>query len=45
LRTSIALIDQVRAVDVKRVKSYIGTLKPEIFKGIREKVINLFQGE
>ena len=40
-RPSVALIDQVRAVDVSRVRSYIGTLEQQIFQIIKDSLIEL----
>jgi len=37
-RDSIALIDQLRAVDVQRVQSYFGCLEKEIVNPIRRKI-------
>lgn len=38
---SIALIDQVCAVDVRRTKSFLGILPKELLKGIQDGLINL----
>jgi mRNA interferase MazF len=42
-RASIVLIDQVRAVDVRRVKAYLGTLEEKTFEPIRSSLCELFQ--
>jgi mRNA interferase MazF len=39
---SIALLDQVRALDVRRVNAYLGSLEPEIFTPIRNTLLRLF---
>lgn len=39
-RASTALVDQVRAVDVRRVKAYLGTLEAEVFELIRNSLVN-----
>ncbi|MDH7578741.1 MAG: type II toxin-antitoxin system PemK/MazF family toxin [Bacillota bacterium] len=44
-QASIALLDQLRAVDVRRVKAYLGRLEPEIFQPIRNSLIELFAKE
>lgn len=39
---SIALLDQVRAVDVRRVTAYLGTLGSEAFAPLRNGLLALF---
>jgi len=41
-RDSIALIDQLRAVDVQRVQYYLGCLDKEIYNPIRRNILRLF---
>ncbi|KKM08689.1 hypothetical protein SY88_22555 [Clostridiales bacterium PH28_bin88] len=41
-QASIALLDQVRALDVRRVNAYLGSLEPEIFTLIRNNLLQLF---
>lgn len=42
---SIALIDQVRAIDIRRVQAYLGSLEEPTFASIRSSLLKLFQGE
>ncbi|WP_434073177.1 type II toxin-antitoxin system PemK/MazF family toxin [Moorella naiadis (nom. illeg.)] len=42
-RASTVLIDQVRAVDVRRVRAYLGTLEETTFEPIRTSLLKLFQ--
>lgn len=42
-QTSIALIDQLREVDVSRIQTYIGSLPEEIFKPIHNCLLELFK--
>jgi mRNA interferase MazF len=42
---SIALLDQLRAVDVRRVKTYLGRLEAEIFHSIRNCLLELLGQE
>jgi len=42
LRASIVLVDQVRAVDIRRVKAYLGTLEAKIFEPIHNSLLKLF---
>jgi len=42
-RASTVLIDQVRAVDIRRVRAYIGTLEEAAFEPIRTNLLKLFQ--
>ncbi|MBC7336608.1 MAG: type II toxin-antitoxin system PemK/MazF family toxin [Clostridia bacterium] len=44
-RPSVALVDQVRAVDVKRVRGYLGTLGEMDFKLIKNSLLRLLGGE
>ena len=39
---SIALIDQLRAVDVRRVQFYLGCLEKDIFNPMRKSILRLF---
>jgi mRNA interferase MazF len=41
-QASIALLDQIRALDVRRVTAYLGRLEPEIFTSIRNNLLQLF---
>lgn len=41
-QASIALLDQVRALDVRRVNAYLGSLEPEIFMPIHNNLLQLF---
>ena len=41
-QASIALLDQIRALDVRRVNAYLGSLEPEIFTPIRNNLLQLF---
>ncbi len=41
-QASIVLLDQVRALDVRRVNTYLGSLEPEIFTSIRNNLFQLF---
>ncbi|MBC7341175.1 MAG: type II toxin-antitoxin system PemK/MazF family toxin [Clostridia bacterium] len=41
-RVSTALVDQVRAVDIRRVRAYLGTLEEAAFKPIRDSLLRLF---
>lgn len=41
-KDSIALIDQIRAIDVHRIKSLYGPLDKSIFQEIKKSLINLF---
>lgn len=41
----MALVDQVRAVDVKRVRGYLGTLGEMDFKLIKNSLLRLLGGE
>ena len=43
-KNSIALIDQVRAVDIHRVKSFLGSLEELTYSSIRVSLLKLFQG-
>ena len=43
-KNSIALIDQVRAVDIHRVKSFLGSLEELTYSSIRVGLLKLFQG-
>ncbi|WP_406676416.1 type II toxin-antitoxin system PemK/MazF family toxin [Moorella sp. ACPs] len=42
-QASIVLIDQVRAVDVRRVKAHLGTFEEKTFEPIRSSLCELFQ--
>lgn len=42
-QASIALLDQIRALDVQRVNAYLGTLEPKIFTPIRNNLLQLFE--
>ncbi|CEP67955.1 Plasmid maintenance toxin/Cell growth inhibitor [Moorella glycerini] len=42
-QASIVLIDQVRAVDVRRIKAYLGSLEEKTFEPIRSSLLKLFQ--
>jgi mRNA interferase MazF len=42
-KASIVLIDQVRAVDVRRVRGYLGTLGEEVFEPILNALLRLFR--
>ncbi|WP_081328432.1 type II toxin-antitoxin system PemK/MazF family toxin [Neomoorella thermoacetica] len=44
-KASTVLIDQVRAVDVRRVKAYLGTLDETTFEPIRASLLKIFQKE
>lgn len=44
-QASTALIDQVRALDVRRVRTYLGSLEQELFGPIRNSLIQLFHKE
>jgi mRNA interferase MazF len=39
---TIALIDQLRAIDVNRVKAYLCSLEAKIFNSIRTSLFELF---
>jgi len=41
-RDSIALLDQVRAVDVQRVQYYLGSLEKEQFNPIKRNLLRIF---
>lgn len=41
-KPSVALIDQVRAIDINRVKSYIGKLDQQTLQEIKNGLIELF---
>lgn len=41
-KTSIALIDQIRAVDVGRIQSYLGTIDARLYQKIRHSLVELF---
>ncbi|WP_307718808.1 type II toxin-antitoxin system PemK/MazF family toxin [Desulfocucumis palustris] len=43
-RDSIALIDQLRTVDVQRVRAYLGSLEKEIYERIRKSLLKIFSG-
>lgn len=43
-RPSVALVDQVRAVDVRRVTGYLGTLKEEDFNLVKHSLLRLLGG-
>jgi mRNA interferase MazF len=40
---SIALIDQLRSVDIDRVQAYLGSLDKSIYEQIRQSILELFQ--
>ena len=42
---SIALIDQVRAIDIQRVQAYLGSLEEPTYAPIRNSLLKLLQGE
>jgi mRNA interferase MazF len=42
-QTSIALLDQIRALDVQRVNAYLGSLEPKIFSPICSSLLQLFE--
>jgi len=42
-RDSIALIDQLRAVDIQRVRAYLGSLEEELFNPIRNSLLRIFR--
>jgi mRNA interferase MazF len=42
-RESIALIDQLRSVDIDRVQAYLGSLDKDIFENIRQSILELLQ--
>lgn len=42
-KASTVLIDQVRAVDVRRVRAYLGTLEEMTFESIRNSLLRLFR--
>jgi mRNA interferase MazF len=44
-KNSVVLLDQIRAVDVKRVISYLGSLSPREFKKILEGLESMFDFE
>ena len=37
------LIDQVRAIDVRRVRGYLGTLEETAFESVRNSLLKLFR--
>lgn len=41
-KPSVVLIDQIRAVDIRRIRSYVGTLEQKIFQKIKQGLIELF---
>lgn len=41
-KQSVALIDQVRAVDANRIKAYLGALEAQLFQDIKGGLIQLF---
>lgn len=43
-KKSVALIDQVRAVDIHRVKSFLGSLEDSTYASIKDSLLKLFQG-
>ncbi|MBE3588159.1 MAG: type II toxin-antitoxin system PemK/MazF family toxin [Thermoanaerobacteraceae bacterium] len=44
-RASTVLIDQVRAVDARRVRAYLGTLEEAAFEPIRNSLLKIFHKE
>lgn len=44
-RASVALLDQVRSVDLRRVVGYVGSLRPAAFAPMREALSRLFEEE
>ena len=40
---SIALIDQLRSVDINRVQAYLGSLDKNIYENIRQSILELFK--
>lgn len=40
-RPSVALIDQVRAVDMKRITTYLGVLEQQLLQNIRHSLVEL----
>lgn len=42
-RESIALIDQIRSIDVQRIKVYLGSLDKEIFQSVQNSLLELFR--
>ncbi|AIS52626.1 growth inhibitor [Thermoanaerobacter kivui] len=40
---SIALIDQVRAMDVRRIKAYIGKVRSDVLEDIKKLLIDLIK--
>ena len=42
-RASIVLIDQVRTVDARRVRAYLGTLEKTTFEPIQNSLLKVFR--
>lgn len=42
-RDSMILIEQIRAIDKKRIKAYLGHLKPEQMKLVDNAIVNIFE--
>lgn len=40
-RLSVALIDQVRAIDVRRITTYLGTLEQQLLQNIKDSLIEV----
>lgn len=41
-RSSVVLLDHLRAIDLSRIRGFIGSLSGEVFNPIREKLLRMF---
>ena len=42
-KDSMILVEQIRAIDKKRLKAYLGHLKPEQMKLVDDAIVNVFE--
>ena len=42
-KDSMILVEQIRAIDKKRLKAYLGHLKPEQMKLVNNAIVNVFE--
>ncbi|MBC7082238.1 MAG: type II toxin-antitoxin system PemK/MazF family toxin [Firmicutes bacterium] len=42
-RSSVALLDQLRSIDVRRIEGYLGTLRQDTLNRIRAGIMRLFE--